>query len=68
MQKIVLFIESSDKAFFTPFKAANFYMNRFAIDEESNCEIVKIFQLRSRKGMSSATLTKFCLPKSQKRS
>ena len=45
MQKIVLFIEPSDDAFHTPFKIGNLFINRFAIEEEANFEIVKIFEL-----------------------
>ena len=45
MQKIVLFIEPSDDAFCTPFKIGHLFTNRFAIEEEANFEIVKIFEL-----------------------
>ena len=45
MQKFVLFIEPSEDAWRTPFKAGHFYMNRFAIEEDENCEIIKIFEL-----------------------
>ena len=45
MQKIVLFIEPSDDAWRTPFKAGHLFMNRFSIGEEANFEIVKIFEL-----------------------
>ena len=45
MQKIVLFIEPNDTAFHTPFKAGHLFVNRFAIEEEANFEIVKIFEL-----------------------
>ena len=45
MQKIVLFIEPSDDAFFTPFKIGHLFMNRFSIEEEASFEIVKIFEL-----------------------
>ena len=53
MQKIVLFIEPSDDAFYTPFKAGHLFMNRFSIGEEANFEIVKIFEL----GKSSCKMT-----------
>ena len=45
MQKIVLFIETNDHPFFTPFKAGHLFMNRCSIEEEANFEIVKIFEL-----------------------
>ena len=45
MQKIVLFIEPNDDAFITPFKIGHLFTNRFAIEEEANFEIVKIFEL-----------------------
>ena len=52
-QKIVLFIEP---ALFipscTPSKIGNLFMNRFAIDEDANHEILKIYQLEdSREGV-----------------
>ena len=56
MQKIILFIEPSDDAFFTPCKAGNLFMNRFSIEEEANFEIVKIFELgKSSWKMSDST-------------
>ena len=45
MQKIVLFIEPSDDAFFTPLKIGNLFMNRFAVDEDAASEVLKIFEL-----------------------
>ena len=45
MQKIVLFVEPIDVAFFTPTKIANLFMNRFSIDEYASSEIVAIFEL-----------------------
>ena len=45
MQKIVFFIEPSDRAFDTPFKIGNLFMNRFAVDEDAASEILKIFEL-----------------------
>ena len=70
MQKIVLFIEPSDDAFFTSFKSGHLFMNRFSIGEEANFEIVKIFELgkfswkmskeyRKQKGMSLSKLILF---------
>ena len=46
MQKIVLFIEpNADNTFKTPSKIGNLFMNRFAIDENANCEILNICEL-----------------------
>ena len=45
MQKVVLFIEQSDKTYDTPLKAGHLFMNRFSIEEEANYEIVKILEL-----------------------
>ena len=45
MQKIVLFIEPNDDAFATPFKIGHLFMNRFAIDEEAEFEVVKVLEL-----------------------
>ena len=45
MQKIVLFIEPTDDAFSTPFKVGHLFMNRFAVEESANFEIVEIFEL-----------------------
>ena len=45
MQKIVLFIEPNDDAWQTPLKIGNLFMNRFAVDEDTASEILKIFEL-----------------------
>ena len=45
MQKIVLFIEPFDEAFFTPLKIGNSFLNRLAVDEDAASEILKIFEL-----------------------
>ena len=65
MQKIILFIEPSDYPFRTPFKVGHLFVNRFAIEESANFEIVKIFELgkvswnipedRKQKEMSPST-------------
>ena len=47
MQKIVLFIEPSVKAWFTPSKIGNLFMNRFGIDEDAKHEILKIYHLEN---------------------
>ena len=44
-QKIVMFLEPADKAFYTPSKAGNLFMNRFAIDEDAQNEVLKINHL-----------------------
>ena len=45
MQKIILFVEPNDVAFSTPSKIGDIFMNRFAIDENTSCEILKRFEL-----------------------
>ena len=45
MQKIILFIEPNEAAFFTPAKIGDMFMNRFSIDENASCEILKRFDL-----------------------
>ena len=45
MQKIIVFVEPSDDAWFTPAKIGDIIMNRFAIDENASCEILKTFEL-----------------------
>ena len=44
-KKIVLFIEPIDDAWATPLKIGRIFMNRFAIDENSSFEIVKVLEL-----------------------
>ena len=44
-QKIVLFIEPAAGPWHKPSKIANLFMNRFAIDEDANHEILKIYHL-----------------------
>ena len=49
MHKIVLFYEEDDEndetsLSATPLKIGNLFLNRFAIDEKANYEIVKIFK------------------------
>ena len=46
-QKIVLFIEPAKYKFETPSKIGNLFMNRFAIDEDANHEILKIYHLEN---------------------
>ena len=48
MQKIVLFIEPCEDAWFTPLKIGNSFMNRFAVDEDTGFEILQIFELSFR--------------------
>ena len=45
MQKIILFVEPNDDLFFTPAKIGDLFMNRFAIDENASCEILKTVEL-----------------------
>ena len=47
MQKIVLFIEPAVKAYDTPSKIGNLFMNRFGIDEDAKHEILKIYHLEN---------------------
>ena len=75
MHKIVLFIEPTDDAFFTPYKIGHLFMNRFTIEEAANFEIVKIFEIgkssrktawnfeedRTQKGMSLSTVINISL-------
>ena len=48
MQKIILFIEPNHFAYGTPLKIGNLFINRFAIEEGPNFEILKIFELENR--------------------
>ena len=45
MQKIVLFIEPHDDAFYTPSKIGHLFMNRFAVEEDAGSEILKVLEL-----------------------
>ena len=45
MQKIILFVEPNDEEFMTPAKIGDIFMNRFAIDENDTCEILKRLEL-----------------------
>ena len=45
MHKIVLFIEETRDRYECPSKIADSIMNRFAIDEEAQFEILKIFKI-----------------------
>ena len=45
MQQIVLFTASHRKPYVKSFKIGNLLINRFAIDEDENFEILKILQL-----------------------
>ena len=49
-QKIVLFIEPAFYAYHKPSKIGNLFMNRFAIDEDANHEILKIYHLENNLG------------------
>ena len=52
-QKIVLFIEPAVKAWSTPSKIGNLFMNRFGIDEDAKHEILKIYHLENYLGKFS---------------
>ena len=45
MQKIILFVEPIHETCYTPAKIGNLFVNRFAIDENASCEILKRFEL-----------------------
>ena len=47
-QKIVLFIEPAETACSKSSKIGDLFMNRFAIDEDAENEILKIYQLEYR--------------------
>ena len=49
-QKIVLFIEPAWRAYYTPAKIGNLFMNRFGIDEDAKHEILKIYHLENNLG------------------
>ena len=53
MQKIVLFIEPHDDAFYTPSKIGHLFMNRFAVDEDAGFEVLKVLEL----GRSACSMT-----------
>ena len=46
-RKIIVFIWPSDQAFERPTSICNLYMNRFAIEEETGSEILKIYQFKT---------------------
>ena len=62
MQKIVLFIEPTNRAYRTPLKIGNLFLNRFAIDEDASSEILMIFELvdprTENKGMDHNIVTR----------
>ena len=67
MQKIVLFIEPNDDAFFTSLKIGNLFMNRFAVEEDANSEVLKIFELeKSCYEISNPSNKEFSAEKKQK--
>ena len=45
MQNIVLFIAPATSTYNVPSKIGNLFINRFAINEEENSEILKILEL-----------------------
>ena len=48
MQKIVLFIEPTDREFEPPFKIGKLFTNRFSIDEEASSEVLKVLELNKK--------------------
>ena len=48
IQNIVLFVEPAEAEWSTPSKIGNLFMNRFAIHEDANNEILKIYQLENK--------------------
>ena len=58
MHKIVLFIQPSKDAWRTPWEIGNLFMNRFAVDEDSAFEILKIFELGKFSSRMSSEGTK----------
>ena len=48
MQNIVLFIEPTTNTYYTPSKIAHLFINRFAIEEDKESEILKIFELSDK--------------------
>ena len=47
MQIIILFIEPNSEPFETLGKIGNLFVNRFAIEEDGQFEVLKIFQLEN---------------------
>ena len=45
MNKIILFIEPSDDAFWTPEKNGHLFMNRFTVDEDASFEVLNVLEL-----------------------
>ena len=45
MHKIVLFIEPTDDAFFTPAKIGHLFINRFGVDEDAAFEVINVLEL-----------------------
>ena len=66
MQKIVLFIEPNDDAYSTPSKIGHLFMNRFAIDEDSSFEIVKVLELEKISEAASRPKHPFEIDRNQK--
>ena len=54
MQKIILFIEPNEDAWFTPAKIGDLFMNRFAVDEDTAFEVINVLEL----GKTSAKMSR----------
>lgn len=48
MQKIVLFVKQTQKAYHTPLEIGNLFLNRFSINEDDKSEVLKIFQIENK--------------------
>ena len=70
MQKIMLFIEPNNNEWLIHAKIGDMFMNRFAIDEDASCEIMKRFELDKTSSEISWSLhtnyEKFAAERSQK--
>ena len=51
-QKIILFISPVQHAYERPTSVCNLYMNRFAIEEEAETEILNIYQFRKEENLA----------------
>ena len=47
MQNLVVFIEPSEDAWYTPLKAGNMVLNRFCIDEDAAFELSGVYYLKN---------------------
>ena len=52
-QQIILFISPVQHAYERPISVSNLYMNRFAIEEEAETEILNIYQFRKLENLAN---------------